>query len=81
MLRMTTPHERTRAVLETRAFLAELMDSSMHPDMPEVVRLEARRLLRHYPSASDMKLAGHALPLQFCAVELGAAASQTFRSA
>lgn len=65
MLHMTTPHERTRAVIETRAFLEELQDTSMHAELPEAIRLEARRLLRHYPSNSDMRLVGLILPLHF----------------
>lgn len=62
---MTTPEERTRAVQHTREFLQELMDSDRSPGVPEAVRAEARRLLRHYPSGSDLHLAHLALPNQW----------------
>ncbi len=59
---MTTPGERTRAVQHTRDFLQGLMDSEATPGVPDAVREEARRLLRHYPLASDLRLAHLALP-------------------
>jgi hypothetical protein len=59
---MTTSDERTRAVLHTRDFLRELMDSERTPGVPDAVREQARRLLRHYPSGSDLHLAHLALP-------------------
>lgn len=49
------PLERTRAVVQTRDFLVEL---SRDTSLPERVRRDARFLLRHYPSQSDMLLAG-----------------------
>jgi len=57
--RMTMPNERTRSVVQAREFLQELMHSA---DLPESVRREARRLLRHYPSDEDLGLAASALP-------------------
>ena len=55
---MTLPHERTRAVIRARDFLARL-SSPYLPDgikrIPSEVRQEARRLLRHYPSVVDLK--------------------------
>ena len=62
---MTTPDERTRAVLQTRRFLQLLTDPVATPDVPETVREEARRLLRHYPGEGDMSLAHTALPIWF----------------
>lgn len=56
---MTTPNERTRSVIQAREFLQELMRSA---DVPESVRTEARRLLRHYPSNGDLQLTALALP-------------------
>jgi hypothetical protein len=54
---MTLPHERTRAVIRARDFLARL-SSPYLPDgikrVPSEVRDEARRLLRHYPTLVDM---------------------------
>jgi hypothetical protein len=48
---MTMPHERTRSVIQTREFLIEL---SRDTSLPERVRRDAKFLLRHYPSISDM---------------------------
>jgi hypothetical protein len=48
---MTIPAERTRAILQTRKFLEELQRM---PRQFKAVRAEARRLLRHYPEASDI---------------------------
>lgn len=50
---MTMPNERTRSLLQTGAFLKEL-----HADqsLPEHVRNEAHRLLRHYPTVDDLQL-------------------------
>jgi len=56
---MTTPHERTRSVVQAREFLRELARST---DVSESVRTEARRLLRHYPSDGDLHLTALALP-------------------
>lgn len=52
---MTMPHERTRAVIQTRDFLIEL---SRNTELPEAVRSSAKHLLRHYPSASEVLKAG-----------------------
>lgn len=52
---MTLPYERTRAVVQTREFLVEL---SRNTDLTEAIRLEAKRLLRHFPSKADVLLAG-----------------------
>ena len=50
---MTMPAERTRAILQTREFLKELQHM---PRQFKAVRAEARRLLRHYPDASDIDM-------------------------
>lgn len=52
---MTLPYERTRAIIQTEAFLIEL---SKDKSLPDEMRQEARRLLRHYPSRKDVLLAG-----------------------
>ncbi|SFQ27356.1 hypothetical protein SAMN05216229_11544 [Geopseudomonas sagittaria] len=52
---MTMPSERTRAIIQTREFLVDL---SRDQALPEAVRTEARRLLRHYPAADEVLLAG-----------------------
>lgn len=62
---MTTPEERTWAVLETQKFLLALERRSQTPGVPDEIRSRATWLLRHYPGASDMRLAGLALPIWF----------------
>ena len=52
---MTLPIERTNAVLRTERFLIDLMDPKKYPRVPKVVRQEAGRLLKHYPSQYDME--------------------------
>jgi hypothetical protein len=54
---MTTPYERTRAVLETRKFLSDLTCPDRTPDVPGDIRHWAEALLRHYPDAGDIRLA------------------------
>jgi len=49
---MTMPEERTRNVLQAGAFLKELAASK---GVPKQVREEAYRLLRHYPTLSDIE--------------------------
>lgn len=53
-VKMTTPHERTRSVIQTRDFLIEL---SRDTSLPDRLRRDAKFLLRHYPAKSDMALA------------------------
>jgi len=50
---MTTPSERTRHLVQTGAFLKELC---AHTSIPDDIQREARRLLRHYPTWSELHL-------------------------
>lgn len=59
---MTMPDERSRAVMQTKAFLLELQDSTKSPGVPEDVRKEAHRLLRHYPNAWHLDSAHRGAP-------------------
>ena len=52
---MTMPNERTRSIIQTREFLFDL---SRDQGLPEKVRTEAHRLLRHYPTTREVLLAG-----------------------
>lgn len=52
---MTMPHERSRAVIQTRAFLIEV---SKNATLPAKIRSDAKFLLRHYPSSDQVLLAG-----------------------
>ena len=59
---MTMPSERTRNVLQAGAFLRQLAASQA---VPKEVRQEAYRLLRHYPTVSDVEtIAEHEERLQ-----------------
>jgi hypothetical protein len=49
---MTTPHERYRAVMQTEQFL---LATRFREDVPEDVRQECQRLLRHFPSKYDFE--------------------------
>ena len=49
---MTTPTERTRHLVQAGAFLRELRGNRK---LPQQVRDEAHRLLRHYPTISDIE--------------------------
>lgn len=52
---MTTPAERTRNVIQARRFLEGVSHDGR---IPQDVRQEARRLLRHYPLDSEVLMAG-----------------------
>ncbi|MBF4061176.1 hypothetical protein ISJ10_14040 [Burkholderia pseudomallei] len=58
---MTTAHERTKSVIETREFL-QLLASSDDDVTHARIRLVAARLLRHYPLDIDLKVSAAALP-------------------
>lgn len=59
---MTRPDERTRSVMQAREFLEALCVSEETPGVPDAIRREARRLLRHYPSAAHLDNAAVAWP-------------------
>lgn len=50
---MTMPVERTRNLLQAGAFLKELEADTL---LPEAIRREAHRLLRHYPTVHEIRL-------------------------
>ena len=54
---MTMPAERSRTVIQAGAFLKELRANG---DLPEEIRREAHRLLRHYPSVLHIELVASA---------------------
>lgn len=63
---MTLPTERSRSVIEAKRLLQEL---SARADIPEDVRREAERLMRHYPGSIHVSLAGVAWPMHFATDE------------
>lgn len=59
---MTMPDERYRAVERTAEFLRHLCDPQRTPRTPRAVRAQARSLLRHYPTGSDLERLAAAAP-------------------
>lgn len=59
---MTTAHERTRSVIQTRMFLRALCSTQRTAGVPADVRREALRLLTHYPDDVHVDYAGMAWP-------------------
>jgi hypothetical protein len=51
---VTLKDERTRALIQTRAFLVELLYPHHTPRVPKSIRERARSLLKHYPGALDL---------------------------
>jgi len=58
---MTMPHERTKAVIETRELL-QLLARSDDLTVPSRIRDLARQLLRHFPLDVDLDASAAALP-------------------
>lgn len=58
---MTLPDERTRAVLNARDFLRELLDPKKTPRVPLEVRRRARSILKHYPWEMHLSAAAEEL--------------------
>ena len=56
---VTLPDERYRAVVQTIKFLTDILNT---PRVPKEIKAQARSLLRHYPSAYDMKQAAENCP-------------------
>lgn len=59
---MTLAAERTRAIINTKQFLEQLLVPRLTPDVPDSVRAAARGLLLHYPGIAELEIAHHALP-------------------
>lgn len=58
---MTTPDERTRAVVETRDFL-RMLAAAEEITIPGLVQTVATGLLRHYPLNVDLAVSALAMP-------------------
>ena len=50
-------YERTRAVLDTRKFLYDLISPERTPDVPVAIRRAAESLLVDYPGSVDITIA------------------------
>ena len=61
-MEMTTPYERTRAVVQTRELLERLLDPKATPRVPHWLRGQAESLLRHYPTYADIERVHREVP-------------------
>lgn len=50
---MTLPDEEVRAVASARRFLYKLLNPEATPGVPSAVRMEARRISKHFPLLDD----------------------------
>jgi hypothetical protein len=62
---MTTPFERTRALVQSKEFLAAMLDPKQTPKVPRWMRGKAKALLKHYPGLCEIEMAHKALPEEF----------------
>jgi len=62
---MTTPRERTLAVVQTSQFLRELCEPRLTPRVPLRVRRRALSLLKHLPDSASLSCAVDACPAVF----------------
>lgn len=53
---MTLPEEAYRSVVGTRRFLLDLLDPQKTPRVPRAVRLQARRLVKHFPFDCEIEV-------------------------
>jgi len=58
---MTMPDEAHRAVVQTRRFLLDLLDPQKTPRVPTAVRLQARRLVKHYPYECEVAVSSRGI--------------------
>jgi hypothetical protein len=65
---MTTPHERTKAVVDTRGLL-QMLASADEITINGLVQSVALGLLRHYPLDVDLEMSAAALPGLWAAPE------------
>jgi hypothetical protein len=59
---MTTPFERTRALVSTRELLQEMLETNLPQNVPSYFRRQANRLLEHYPSLAEIEAAHNSNP-------------------
>ncbi len=59
---MTTPSQRSLAVMEARALLTELLSQENASAVPSELRAAAARVLEHYPGSRELDLSSRVLP-------------------
>lgn len=52
---MTMPDEKYRALKKAKEFLLSLMNSKKTPKVPKAIRIEAYRVLKHFPWEHDLE--------------------------
>ena len=62
---MTLPDERYRSLVQTKKFLQDLMSSTATPRVPNIIRQQARSLLRHWPDNYHLDLMTEQMPEHF----------------
>lgn len=55
---MTLPYERTNAIKSARIFLQDLLIPAKTPRVPRKIRMEARWVLKHFPSNYEIEECG-----------------------
>lgn len=62
---MTTPSERTRALIQAKELLESLLSSEEWPTLPPELRQQSRVVLRHFPRRSDLERLNRLAPEQY----------------
>lgn len=66
---MTLPDERSRAIVQTRDFLRDLLNPKKTPKVPKAIRRQAYWCLKHFPSELDINTAAKKSPIVFGEVD------------
>jgi hypothetical protein len=61
---MTVPCERYRALIEGMRLIENLLRPQITPRVSKSIREQARRIMRHYPTASDFERIAQTSPDQ-----------------
>ncbi|WP_370530020.1 MULTISPECIES: BPSL0761 family protein [Ramlibacter] len=62
---MSSPYQRTRALVQTKELLRVLEDAVALPGVPDAVRQHAAAVLKHFPTLGDLQRVHEALPNLF----------------
>ena len=77
---MTMPDEAHRAVVQTRRFLVDLLDPKKTPRVPSAIRVQARRLVKHYPFDCEVEIATTSFKIRIGSKPTAGEADPTRRS-
>ena len=62
---MTLPDERYRSLVQTKAFLIDLLSTQKTPRVPKNIRQRAHSLLRHWPDNYHLERMTEEMPQHF----------------